>query len=101
METTGCFVVCSDADAVGAVFSYSYPWQAETLTSIQKLLVSAEHRRKGMASALLNQLGNVKAGLIAKQGRRASLFCDNWDLERESTYMILAVKSHRNRNTRN
>jgi len=53
IEPSGCFVAIENNQLVGAIFSYSYPWQSETLVYIQELFVSSSQRNKGIAKSLL------------------------------------------------
>ena len=64
IEPLGCYVAIENTELIGAIFSYSYPWQSETLVYIQELFVSLNYRKKGVARSLLSNVGkekNIKA----------------------------------------
>ena len=89
IEPSGCFVAIKNEEIIGAVFSYSYPWQAETLVYIQELFVSTKHRKIGVAKSLLKSVGNgktVKAWLIASDSTSASGFYKKMGFKKDSPY---------------
>lgn len=80
IEPIGCFVAIKNKEVVAAIFSYSYPWQAETVVYIQELFISINNRSMGVAKLLLNSVGNgkpVKAWLIANDNTRAYRISSN------------------------
>lgn len=89
IEPTGCFVAIINKEIIGAIFSYSYPWQAETLVYIQELFVSTKHRNMGTAKSLLNSVGNGKAArawLVANDKTSASGFYKKMGFKKDSPY---------------
>lgn len=89
IEPTGCFVAIKNKEIIGAIFSYSYPWQTETLVYIQELFVSIKHRNKGIAKSLLNSVGNgktVRAWLVANDNTSASGFYEKMGFKKDSPY---------------
>ncbi|MEN8131457.1 MAG: GNAT family N-acetyltransferase [Pseudomonadota bacterium] len=89
IEPSGCYVALEDNEITGAVFSYSYPWQGETLIYIQELFVSAKHRNKGIAKSLLKRLGNgkpVRAWLVANENSGASGFYKKMGFRSDGPY---------------
>ncbi len=91
IEPTGCFVAIKNKEIIGAIFSYSYPWQAETLIYIQELFVSVKYRNMGIAKSLLNSLGNgktVRAWLVANDNTSASGFYKKMGFKKNSSYKL-------------
>jgi len=91
IEPTGCFVAIKNKEIIGAIFSYSYPWQAETLIYIQELFVSVKYRNLGIAKSLLNSLGNgktVRAWLVANDDTSASGFYKKMGFKKNSSYKL-------------
>jgi len=89
IDPSGCFVAIINYELVGAIFSYSYPWQSETLVYIQELFVSINHRNKGIAKSLLNSVGNgknVRAWLVANENTSASGFYEKMGFKKDSPY---------------
>jgi len=89
IEPSGCFVAIKNKEIIGAIFSYSYPWQAETLVYIQELFVSTKHRNLGIAKSLLNSVGSgkaVKAWLVANENTSASGFYKKMGFKKDSPY---------------
>lgn len=89
IEPSGCFVAINNNEVIGAIFSYSYPWQTETLIYIQELFVSIKHRNKGIAKSLLNSVSNgktVRAWLVAKDNTSASSFYAKMGFKKDSPY---------------
>jgi ribosomal protein S18 acetylase RimI-like enzyme len=89
IEPSGCFVAIKDGETIGAVFSYSYPWQAETLVYIQELFVSTKYRKLGVAKSLLKSIANgktVKAWLVASDSTSASGFYKKMGFKKDGPY---------------
>jgi len=89
IEPSGCFVAYLNNEVVGAIFSYSYPWQSETLVYIQELFVSSKQRKKGIAKSLMQSVGKgktIKAWLIAKENTSASGFYQKMGFKKDSPY---------------
>ena len=89
IEPSGCFVAIKNEEIIGAVFSYSYPWQAETLVYIQELFVSTKYRKLGVAKSLLKNVGNgktVKVWLVASDSTSASGFYKKMGFKKDSPY---------------
>jgi ribosomal protein S18 acetylase RimI-like enzyme len=89
IEPLGCFVAVEDKELIGAIFSYSYPWQSETLVYIQELFVSSKQRKKGVAKLLLKSVGkgrDVKAWLVANESTSASGFYKRMGFKTEGLY---------------
>ncbi len=91
IEPSGCIVAIENNQLVGAIFSYSYPWQSETLVYIQELFVSSSQRNKGIAKSLLQSIGNgkaVKAWLVANDNTSASGFYKKMEFKKDSPYKL-------------
>lgn len=91
IEPTGCFVARVENQVVGGIFSYSYPWQSETLIYIQELFVSPKYRKNGIGKRLLKQLGcqkNTRAWLVAKENTTASVFYEKMGFKKNSPYRL-------------
>ncbi|MEN8179570.1 MAG: GNAT family N-acetyltransferase [Pseudomonadota bacterium] len=89
IEPAGCYVALENNEIIGAIFSYSYPWHAETLVYIQELFVLAKHRNKGIAKSLLNSVGNgkaVRAWLVANENTSASGFYKKMGFKKDGPY---------------
>lgn len=94
-DPTGCFVAKVNEQVneqvVGAIFSYSYPWQKENLVYVQEVFVIPEQRQKGIAKALLKVIGqkkNTKLWLVAKENTTASAFYGKIGLKKDTLYKI-------------
>ena len=88
IEPLGCFVAIENNQLVGAIFSYSYPWQSETLVYIQELFVSSMQRNKGIAKSLLQNIGNGRAWLVANDNTSASGFYKKMGFKKDSPYKL-------------
>ena len=91
IEPSGCFVAIENNQLVGAIFSYSYPWQSETLVYIQELFVESMQRNKGIAKSLLQSIGNgkvVKVWLVANDNTSASGFYKKMGFKKDSPYKL-------------
>jgi|GEM_PF-3184295 len=91
IEPSGCFIAIENNQLVGAIFSYSYPWQSETLVYIQELFVSSSQRNKGIAKSLLQSIGNgkaMKAWLVANDNTSASGFYTKMEFKKDSPYKL-------------
>lgn len=91
IEPSGCFVAIENSQLVGAIFSYSYPWQSETLVYIQELYVSPGQRNKGIAKSLLQSVAKgktVKAWLVANDNTNAAGFYEKMGFKKDSLYKL-------------
>jgi len=89
IEPLGCYVAIENGELIGAIFSYSYPRQSETLVYIQELFVSLDYRKKGVATSLLSNVGkekNIKAWLVAKENTSASKFYEKMGFKQDGPY---------------
>ena len=89
IEPSGCYIAIENGELIGAIFSYSYPWQSETLVYIQELFVSLNYRKKGIAKSLLSNVGkekNIKAWLVAKENSSASTFYEKMGFKQDGPY---------------
>jgi len=76
-DPEGCFVAKTDGRTIGAIFSFSYPWQAGKSVLIQELFVSPKQRRKGVGKQLLSKINHgqkTSAWLVAHRESKAAKF---------------------------
>ena len=91
IDPTGCSIAVIDKEIVGAIFSYSYPWQSETLRYVQELFVSTKYRKKGIAKSLLKSVTkdkNSKVWLLANDNTSAASFYKKMGFKKDSPYKI-------------
>jgi ribosomal protein S18 acetylase RimI-like enzyme len=89
IDPNGCFVAQNNGEIIGAVFSFSYPWQRGKLVCIQELFVSSEKRMKGVARQLLAQMSHgekIGAWLVAHENSEAVKFYQKMGFSQEGPY---------------
>jgi len=98
IDADGALVATDDeTKIVGAVFGFSYPWQAGSIFFIQELFVARQYRGKGIASDLVRRVVEKKGGdphvaLIVREGTVATRFYEKLGLSKSSLYELRSVK---------
>lgn len=76
-----CFVACDNDRIMGAIFSYSYPWQDTENCYIQEIIVSPNEQGKQVGQSLIKKLTQEKIGtstwLVANENAKAVEFYKN------------------------
>ena len=89
IDPENCFVAVTDNHLSGAIFAFSYPWQADKLICIQELFVSGSARTRGIASQLIAHLNNgmqIGAWIVAHEKSTAALVYSKKGFSQDGPY---------------
>jgi ribosomal protein S18 acetylase RimI-like enzyme len=97
IDPKGCFVAAEQAQILGAIFAYCYPWSIGEVLFVQELFVLKEHRRKGIGARLIRHLSEregkpLTVALIAREGTPAADFYERIDLSKSTSYIVRSGK---------
>lgn len=89
IDSKQCFLALNKDEIIGAIFSYTYPWQGKSLVYVQELFVLEAERNKGIAKALLSSIvknKTINIWLVANEKTGASSFYEKIGLKKDSPY---------------
>ncbi len=89
IDPSMCYAAVANNIIIGAIFSYSYPWQSGVLVYIQELFVAPNKRKRGVAKALLSKLSKGKKTniwLVAKEKTGAAVFYKKMGFKKSGPY---------------